>query len=179
MALLRWEPVAELNTLQTEMNRLFNTVFDPSTRTTRDASGGTSPRWLPPMDLLETREHYVLRADLPGLADEDVNVQFEDNVLTISGERTAEHDDQPGGYYRLERAFGAFSRSLTLPDGVDPDTVQAHFERGVLEVTVPKPEQKKPRQVQIKLGDRKTIESDTTEGTTSNTGKPEPASTPA
>jgi HSP20 family protein len=178
MALLRWEPVAELNTLQNEMNRLFNTVFDPSTRTRRDASGGTSPRWLPPMDLLETGEHYVLRADLPGLADEDVNVQFEDNVLTISGERTAEHDDQQEGYYRLERAFGTFSRSLTLPDGVDPDTVQAHFDRGVLEVKIPKPEQKKPRQVQIKLGDRKTIESDTTDGT-GNTGKPEPASTAA
>jgi HSP20 family protein len=179
MALLRWEPVAELNTLQSEMNRLFNTVFDPSTRTSRDASGGTSPRWLPPMDLLETRDHYVLRADLPGLADADVNVQFEDNVLTISGERTAEHDDQQEGYYRLERAFGAFSRSLTLPDGVDPDTVQAHFERGVLEVKVPKPEQKKPRQVQIKLGDRKTIETETTTSTTSNTDKPEPAATPA
>ena len=178
MALLRWEPVAELNTLQNEMNRLFNTVFDPATRASRDASGGTSPRWLPPMDVLETSEHYVLRADLPGLADGDVNVQLEDNVLTISGERTAEHEDQEG-YYRLERAFGTFSRSLTLPDGVDPDTVQAHFDRGVLEVKVPKPEQKKPRQVQIKLGDRKTIESDTTEGTNSNTGKPEPASTPA
>jgi len=179
MALLRWEPVAELNTLQNEMNRLFNTLVDPSTRTSRGASGGTSPRWLPPMDLLETGEHYVLRADLPGLADEDVNVQFEDNVLTISGERTAEHDDQQEGYYRLERAFGTFSRSLTLPDGVDPDTVQAHFDRGVLEITIPKPEQKKPRQVQIKLGDRKTIETETTTSTTSNTDKPEPAATPA
>ena len=179
MALLRWEPAAELNTIQNEMNRLFNTVFDPSTRTSRDANGGTSPRWLPPMDLLETGEHYVLRADLPGLADEDVNVEFEDNVLTISGERTAEHDDQHEGYYRLERAFGAFSRSLTLPDGVDPDTVEAHFDRGVLEVKIPKPAHKKPRQVQIKLGDRKTIESNTTEGANSNTGKPEPATTAA
>jgi HSP20 family protein len=179
MALLRWEPVAELNTLQNEMNRLFNTLVDPSTRTSRGASGGTSPRWLPPMDLLETGEHYVLRADLPGLADEDVNVQFEDNVLTISGERTAEHDDQQEGYYRLERAFGTFSRSLTLPAGVDPDAVQAHFDRGVLEITIPKPEQKKPRQVQITLGDRKTIETETTTSTTSNIDKAEPAATPA
>jgi HSP20 family protein len=100
-------------------------------------------------------------------------------VLTISGERTAEHDNQQEGYYRLERASGTFSRSLTLPDGVDPDTVQAHFDRGVLEVKIPKPEQKKPRQVQIKLGDRKTIETETTTNTTSNTDKPEPAATPA
>jgi HSP20 family protein len=176
MALLRWEPVAELNTLQNEMNRLFNTLVDPSTPTSRSASGGPSPRWLPPMDLVETGEHYVLRADLPGLADDEVNVQFEDNVLTISGERTAEHDDPPAGYYRLERAFGAFTRSLTVPDGVDPEAVQAHFDRGVLEIRIPKPEQKKPRQVQITLGDRKTIESAESTDAHSDNTNPVPAS---
>ena len=160
MALIRWEPVAELNTIQNEMNRLFNTFFDPSAPTGR--SNGTTRRWLPPMDLIETADHYVLRADLPGLSDGDVNVQLEDNLLTISGERKAEHEAQQEGYYRLERAFGAFSRSLTLPDGVDPDSVQAHFDRGVLEIRIPKPEQKKPKTVQITLGanpDTKTIES--------------------
>ena len=83
-------------------------------------------------------------------------------MLTISGERKAEHEQQQEGYYRLERAFGAFSRSLTLPDGVDPDSVEAHFDRGVLEIRIPKPEQKKPKTVQITLGanpDTKTIES--------------------
>ena len=179
MAVVRWEPFREFTTLQNEMNRLFNTLVDPSTQTSRGARGGTGPRWLPPMDLLETAEHYVLRADPPGLADENVNIEFEGNVLTISGERTAEHDDQQEGYYRLERAFGTFSRSLTLPDGVDPDTVQAHLNRGVLEVKIPKPEQRKPRQVQIKLGDRNAIEADTTTSTTSNTDKPQPAATPA
>jgi len=160
MALIRWEPVAELNTIQNEMNRLFNTFVDPSAPTGR--GNGTTRRWLPPMDLVETPDHYVLRADLPGLSDGDVNVQLEANVLTISGERKAEHEDQQEGYYRLERAFGPFSRSLTLPDGVDPDGVQAHFDRGVLEIRVPKPEQKKPKTVQITLGanpDTKTIES--------------------
>ena len=73
-------------------------------------------------------------------------------MLTISGERKAEHETEHEGYYRLERAFGGFSRSLTLPEGVDPDGVQAHFDRGVLEIRIPKPEQKKPRQVQISLG---------------------------
>ena len=160
MALIRWEPVAELNAIQNEMNRLFNTFVDPSAPTGR--GNGTTRRWLPPMDLVETADHYVLRADLPGLSDGDVNVQLEDNLLTISGERKAEREDQQEGYYRLERAFGAFSRSLTLPDGVDPDGVQAHFDRGVLEIRVPKPEQKKPKTVQITLGanpDTKTIES--------------------
>jgi HSP20 family protein len=160
MALIRWEPVAELNTIQNEMNRLFNTVFDPSAPTGR--GNGATTRWLPAMDLVETSDHYVLRADLPGLSHGDVNVQLEDNVLTISGERNAEDEDQQEGVYRLERAFGAFSRSLTLPDGVDPDGVQAHFDRGVLEIRIPKPEQKKPKTVQITLGanpDTKTIES--------------------
>jgi HSP20 family protein len=160
MALIRWEPIAELNTIQNEMNRLFNTVFDQPHQTGR--GNGTVRRWLPPMDLIETTDHYVLRADLPGLSDADVNVQFDDNTLTVSGERKAEHEDQQEGYYRLERAFGAFSRSLTLPDGVDPDGVHAHFDRGVLEIRVPKPEQKKPKTVQITLGanpDTQTIES--------------------
>jgi HSP20 family protein len=150
MALIRWEPVGELNTLQTEMNRLFNTFFDQPATSGR--AGAPGRRWIPAMDLVETGEHYVLRADLPGVSDEDVNIQLQDNVLTISGERKTEHETQHEGYYRLERAFGGFSRSLTLPDGVNPDAVQAHFDRGVLEIRIPKPEQKKPRQVQIKLG---------------------------
>jgi HSP20 family protein len=150
MAVIRWEPVTELNTLQNEMNRLFNTFFDQPAPTSRGGVPGR--RWIPAMDLVETADHYVLRADLPGLPDEDVNIQLHDNVLTISGQRKAEHETQPEGYYRLERAFGDFSRSLTLPDGVNPDDVEAHFDRGVLEIRIPKPEQKKPRQVQIKLG---------------------------
>jgi HSP20 family protein len=149
MALIRWEPVGELGTIQNEMNRLFNTFFDQSG--TGSSSQGASRRWIPAMDLVETTDHYLVRADLPGVAEEDVTVQLEDNVLTISGQRAVEHA-QKEGYFRLERAFGSFSRSLTLPDGIDPDQVGAHFTRGVLEVTIPKPEQKKPRRVQISLG---------------------------
>jgi HSP20 family protein len=146
MALIRWEPVAELNSIQNEMNRLFNTFFDqPGESRGADARR----RWIPAMDLVETGEHYVLRADLPGLSEEDVSIELEDSVLTISGERKTKHQPQEQGYYRLERAFGAFSRSLTLPEGVDPENVQAQFDRGVLEVTIPKPEQKKPRTVTI------------------------------
>jgi HSP20 family protein len=164
MALIRWEPVAELGTIQNEMNRLFNTFFD------QPASGGAQQtagrRWIPAMDLVETGEHYVVRADLPGVAEEDVTVQLEDNILTIAGQRTVEHASKEG-YYRLERAFGSFSRSLTLPDGVDPDQVAARFTRGVLEITIPKPEQKKPRRVQINLGSSQgdpTIEGRETDG---------------
>jgi HSP20 family protein len=159
MALIRWEPVAELNTIQNEMNRLFNTFFDQPAQNTR-GNGTMTRQWLPAMDIVETADHYLLRADLPGLSDEDVNVQFEDSVLTISGQRKSDHEDQQQGYHRLERGFGSFSRSLTLPDGVDPDGIQAHFNRGVLEISIVKPEQKKPRTVQINLSsnDDDTIE---------------------
>jgi HSP20 family protein len=180
MALIRWEPVTELNSIQNEMNRLFNTFFDQPSPTGRGSA--PSKRWIPAMDLVETAEQYVLRADLPGLSDDDVNVQLEDNVLTISGERNLQHEQQEEGYYRIERGFGSFSRSLTLPDGVDPDGVQADFHRGVLEIRIPKPEQKKPRQVQIALGtrprdDTRTIEGTDTADPDANSRDPVPATT--
>jgi len=148
MALVRWEPVRELNTIQGEINRLFNSFFD----TPVSAGEGGGRRWLPAMDLVEAGDHYVLRADLPGLSEEDVKIEVEDDVLTVSGERKAEHEQRGEGYHRLERSYGSFSRSLTLPDGVDPEAVQASFDRGVLEVRIPKPEERKPRRVAISVG---------------------------
>jgi HSP20 family protein len=150
MALIRWEPAAELNTIQNEMNRLFNTFFDSP------APANTAPvaqrRWVPAKDLIETPEDFVLHADLPGLAEGDVNIELDDTVLTVSGERKPAHESHKEGYYRVERAWGAFSRSLTLPEGVDPDAVKASFDRGGLEVRIPKPEQRKPRKVSISVG---------------------------
>jgi HSP20 family protein len=151
MALIRWEPVRELETMQNEMNRLFNTFFDSPRQ---GNGGGQTPlrRWIPAMDVVETDDHFVLRADLPGLSEKDINIELEDNVLTVSGERKAEHEQRNEGYYRVERASGSFSRSLTLPEGVNAEGIQAHFDSGVLEVRIPKPEQQKPRKVQISLG---------------------------
>ena len=149
MALIRWEPVRELNTLQGEMNRLFNTLFDAPVS---GDGGGSVRRWIPAMDLIETDEDFVLRADLPGLSEDDVNIELEDNVLTISGERKSEHQERNQGYYRVERASGTFSRSLTLPEGVNPEGIKASFDRGVLEVRIPKPQERKPRKVAISVG---------------------------
>ena len=151
MALVRWEPLREMATLQNEMNRLFGTFFDTPTTA---VSGNGVRRWMPAMDLVETDEHFVLRADLPGLTEEDVNIELEDRVLTLSGERNAEHEEKKEGYYRLERATGSFSRSLTLPDGIDADGITATFDKGVLEVRIPKPEERKPRRVAIQVGDK-------------------------
>ncbi len=159
MALVRWEPARELHTIQQEMNRLFNTVFDAPA--TGGATGGGARRWVPPMDLVETDDHFVLRADLPGLGEGDVKIEVNENVLTVSGERKYEHEATKDGFYRLERGSGQFSRSLTLPDGVDAEAIAATFDKGVLEVRVPKPEQRKPRRVEISVvpgGDRPAIE---------------------
>jgi HSP20 family protein len=149
MTIVRWEPLRELNTLQSEMNRLFNTVFDAPSGA---GNGGTLRRWMPAMDLLESGDHFVLRADLPGMSEDDVKIELEDATLTISGERKAEHESDGEGYYRVERASGSFQRSLTLPKGVDPEAVSASFDRGVLEVRIPKPEERKPRRIEIAGG---------------------------
>src|SRR3954452_5176566 len=161
MALVRWDPSRELGSLQSEMNRLFNSFFD-----TPQSGQAGARRWLPAMDLVETDDHFVLRADLPGLTEEDVSIEFQDNVLTVSGERKSEHEERREGWYRLERATGTFSRSLTLPEGVDADRIEAAFDRGVLEVRTPKPEARKPRRVAISVGGRrqKTIEGTETAG---------------
>jgi HSP20 family protein len=154
MALVRWDPIRELDSLQSDMNRLFDRFFEGR------AANDTSRRWIPAMDLLETEDHLVLRGDLPGMTEDDVDIEIKDNVLTVSGERKAEHEDKGEGYHRVERAFGGFSRSLTLPVGVDAGQVEANFDNGVLEVRIPKPAEAKPTRVQIGKG---TVEGSGTE----------------
>lgn len=147
--LMKPEPFAS------DFNRLLNTLFDQS----------QPQRWVPPMDLVEADDHFLLRADLPGLSDDDVNIEIRDNSLTITGERKAEHEQRERGWYRLERQYGKFSRSLSLPEGVNADAVEARFDRGVLEVRIPKPEEKKPRRIAISGGNGKP---QTVEGTASS-----------
>jgi HSP20 family protein len=146
MTIVRWEPIRELSSLQSDMNRFFDAMFQTP------AGGGQAAqlrRWTPAMDLAETEDAFVLRADLPGVSQEDVSIELEDTVLTVSGERKSDHENKGEGYYRVERAFGAFSRSLTLPKGVDAEAIAAQFTDGVLEVRIPKPEQRKPRRIAI------------------------------
>ena len=147
MALVRWDPGSEVDTLQTEMNRVFDAFFG-----SRPGNGGHARRWVPAMDLVEDNDDLVLRADLPGLSEDDVDIEVKDGVLTVSGERKTEEKKEEEGYYRVERAFGSFSRSLTLPDGIDPEQVKAEFDNGVLEVRIPKPEERKPHRVRIGKG---------------------------
>jgi len=138
--LVKPEPFAQ------EFDRLFTRLFDQP---------ASSPqRWVPAMDLTEAEDHFILKADLPGLAEDDVSIEVQDNTLTISGERQAEHVQREKGWHRIERSFGRFSRALTLPDGVSPDGVSAEFDRGVLSVRIPKPEERQPRRIAIGVGGR-------------------------
>src|SRR4051794_40736606 len=136
--LMKPEPFA------TDFDRLFNQLFD--------RNQAAAQRWVPAMDLVEHDDHFTLRADLPGMREEDVSIEVRDNTLTLSGERKAEHEDRQRGYYRLERQFGKFSRALSLPEGVNADVIEAKFDHGVLEVVIPKPEERKPRRIEIKAG---------------------------
>lgn len=146
MAPFRWEPAREITALQGEMNRLFSSLIDTP------APAGAPRRWVPAVDVAETGEAFVLKADLPGVAEDDVSVEIEGGVLTISGERRAEHEEEREGWYRVERSFGAFRRAVTLPDGVDPERVRATFDRGVLEVRIPRPASQVPHRVRITVG---------------------------
>ena len=132
--LMRPEPFTEFDRLVT--NLLARTDAGPQ-------------RWTPPMDLVEGDDAFVLRADLPGMTEDDVSIEVQDATLTVSGERRADHEERQRGWYRVERSFGRFSRSLTLPEGVDHEGIRASFDKGVLEVRIPKPEVRKPRRVAI------------------------------
>lgn len=140
MPLVPWQPAGrDLSSLQGDMNRLFSSFFGDQ----------SAMRWAPAMDLVEKQENYEITADLPGLTQDDVSIEVEDNVLTISGERKQQSEQKQGNFYRAERAYGSFSRSITLPQGVDADAIKASFENGVLRLEVPKPPQQRPRRVQI------------------------------
>jgi HSP20 family protein len=155
MALVRWSPSRETNALQGEIDRLFDGFFGAAARRDR--------RWVPATDLVETKDHLVLRADLPGVSEEDVSVEIKDRMLTISGERKDEHNEENEGYYRFERVHGQFARSLAIPDGIDPEQVDASFDRGVLEVRIPKPAERKPHRVAIGRGAEAPVEGEAEE----------------
>jgi len=148
MTLVRFDPSREVDSLQSEMNRVFDAFFGASS----GGNGGRARRWMPAMDLLEQDDHLVLRADLPGMDHEDVSIEIKDGVLTVSGERRAEHEERTEGFYRVERSSGSFARSVSLPEGIDAEKVSADFDKGVLQVRIPKPEERQPHRVEIGAG---------------------------
>ena len=143
MAMLtRWEPLRDLARLQDEMSRLFDD---------RLYKAGESVGWTPACDIFEDDESVMLRFELAGVDPKDVEIRFENGVLTLKGERKLEKDDKVTGYHRIERSYGAFARSFTLPETVDPEKVRADYADGVLTVTLAKKELAKPRTIKVNV----------------------------
>ena len=144
MAITRFEPFRELAAVQARLNRIFNEPYESGD----DAM--TQANWVPPVDVFESPQHeLVLKAELPGVKKEDIDLKVENNTLTIRGERKRETETKEDGFHRVERTFGSFARSFTLPQTVSADGIKADYKDGVLTVVLPAREEAKPRQVQI------------------------------
>jgi HSP20 family protein len=147
MALIRWDPFRDLLSLQDRMNRLFE---ESMTRDKVFEEAFTSGVWSPVVDIYETDTSVILKAELPGMTKDDIVIEISENNLILKGERKFQKDIKEENYHRIERSYGTFSRSFTLPDTVDRGKVSASFKEGILEITIPKIEGAKPKQIEIK-----------------------------
>lgn len=143
----KWDPWRNLSFLQDRINRMFWEAFPEPRGENDEVSLGT---WYPAIDIHETDAAIILEAELPGLKKEDIDIEIRENILTLKGERKDNKEIKEQNYYRQERRSGKFSRSLTLPAVIDPEKVVASYKAGVLEVKIPKPEERKPTQIDIK-----------------------------
>lgn len=145
MAVIRWDPFRDLMTLREKMNRLFEDAF-----TARgEEKDLISSSWTPSVDIYEGENALILSAELPGIEEDDIEIKVENNTLTLKGERKFEKETKEENYHRIERAYGSFSRSFTLPNYIDHDKIKAEHENGVLKITMPKKPELKPRKVKI------------------------------
>lgn len=149
MSLVRWEPFRDLVKMQEQMDRLFRETVHSADATAEDR--GTPGDWLPEVDIYEDADKILVKAELPEMDLKDIDVKIEENALRIRGERKLEHEDRRDGYRRVERSFGSFIRTFTLPQTVDADRVSAAYDRGVLRVTLPKKAEAKPKQITVQV----------------------------
>ena len=151
MSLVRWSPFRELEEMSSRLNRIFGNATLPATTgdTTRDAMMVFD--WSPTVDVVETPEEFQIKAELPEVKKEDVKVSVDDGVLRLEGERKQEKEDKNKKFHRIERSYGSFLRSFTLPDNVDDTKVRAEFKDGVLNVRLPKTEKAKPKAIEVKV----------------------------
>lgn len=145
MAIVRWEPFRDLVTAQDRFNRLFEGPF----ARIFGEEGITSGAWVPPVDIYEADGNLVLKAELPGVNPDDVEVRIENNTLYLKGERKCEKEVKEENFHRVERSYGSFSRTFTLPQTIDTDKVQAEYKNGVLTLTAPRCEEAKPKTIKI------------------------------
>jgi HSP20 family protein len=153
MSLIRWNPTRDLATfpsdiftMQREMNKMFDSFFRGG-----DEPGLLNGNWMPAVDVAEEDNEYVVKIELPGVNKDDVKITLESNILTIRGEKKAEKESKDKNYHRMERSYGSFQRSFTLPTSVKNDKIDAEYNNGILSITLPKAEEAKPKQIEVKV----------------------------
>jgi HSP20 family protein len=151
MAIIRWDPYRDLVTLREKMNRLFEDTATGQSGSRELASSS----WTPAVDIYETEHEIVLSAEVPGIDEKDIEIKLEDNTLTLRGERKFEQETQEENFHRIERAYGSFFRSFSLPHYIDQEQIKAEHEHGVLKVVLPKKSEKKARKVTIVKPEKK------------------------
>lgn len=145
----RWDPFREVATLQDRMNRLFTDQFGALTR--EESLTGS---FVPPVDVYEDENSIQVRLEVPGVEEKDIDIQLENNLLTIRGERKFEKEEKEENFHRIERRYGSFTRSFTLPATVNSEQVQADYDKGVLKIQLPKRAEAKPKQIKVNLGSK-------------------------
>jgi HSP20 family protein len=144
-----WDPLRDFGSLQERINRMFEETMKALSLTVgEEFERGT---WTPAVDIYETEDSFVVRADLPGVSKDDIQVEIKDNTLTLKGEKKFEEKVSRDNYIRVERAYGTFVRSFTLPQNVDADKIKAKYKEGVLELTIPKKEEAKLKQIRVEV----------------------------
>ena len=152
MAIVRWEPFRDMIGIQERMNRLFDEAFRGAPRAGAEDDWALGGSWAPAVDIYEQGGDIVLKAELPGVDPKDADIRVENNTLTLRGERKLDSEVKRENYHRVERAYGTFSRSFTLPNVVDTDKIKAEYKDGVLRVILPKREEVKPKQITVTVG---------------------------
>jgi HSP20 family protein len=158
MALLtRWEPFRELSTIQDRINRM-NRLFRESYSAEGPEEALTTTSFAPPVDIYEDEHNITLKLEVPGIDEKDIDVRIESNTLTVHGERKIEKEEKEENFLRVERQYGSFTRSFTLPSSVDTGQVRANYDKGVLKISLAKKVEAKPKQITVNVGSEKTLE---------------------
>jgi HSP20 family protein len=146
MALARWTPYRDMMSVRDEMNRVLNEVFG---RGANDESAWSSGTWSPPVDIYETDDALIMKAELPGFSKDEISIELKENTLLVRGERKREDEVKEGNYHRMERVYGAFQRSFLLPTTVDQEKVKASYKDGILELRLPKVQAAQPKRIAV------------------------------
>jgi len=155
--LIRWEPFREFSTMQDRVNRM-NRLFRESYSPEGPEEALTTTRFAPPVDIYEDEHTITLKLEVPGIEENDIDVRIDNNTLTVHGERKIEKEEKEENFRRVERQYGSFTRSFTLPSSVDPGQASAHYDKGVLMITLAKKAEAKPKQIKVNVGKEKSIE---------------------